>query len=70
MSYEILFTREALKDIILNQISPEPAFGKKLVGDLTRFYSVRLTYKDRIVCSFDSKKKIGYIHGAKTHCNK
>jgi Txe/YoeB family toxin of toxin-antitoxin system len=84
MSFEILFTKEAFKDIkklppktkkklkeiIENQILQDPASGKKLVGDLTGFYSIRLTYKDRIVYSIDEKNKIIYIHRAKTHYGK
>ncbi|MBI5417698.1 type II toxin-antitoxin system RelE/ParE family toxin [Candidatus Poribacteria bacterium] len=81
MPYEVLFTKEAfkdiekltpklkkkLKDIILNQIVKEPKAGKKLIGDLTGFYSLRLTYKDRIIYSIDEINKIIYIHRAKTH---
>ncbi len=84
MSYRVLFTKEAfkdikklspkikkkLKDIIENQILQEPASGKKLIGDLTGFYSIRLTYKDRIVYSIDDKNKTIYIHRAKTHYGK
>ncbi len=81
MSYEIRFTKIALKDvhnlpsklrlklkeILLKQVAEEPYSGKKLVGDLTGFFSVRLSYRDRIVYSVDEKKKIIYIHRARTH---
>jgi len=81
MSYEIRFTKIAhkdihklsprlqlkLKEILLKQVSEEPYSGKKLVGDLTGFFSIRLSYKDRIVYSVDPKKKIIYIHRARTH---
>ncbi len=81
MSYQIRLTKTALKDvrdlspklsqklkeILIKQISEEPYSGKKLVGDLTGFFSLRLTYKDRIIYSIDEKKKIIYIHRAKTH---
>ena len=84
MSYEVLFTKEALKDvkklspklknklkeIITNQITKDPSSGKKLVGDLTGFFSVRLSYKDRIVYSIDENKKVIYIHRTKTHYGK
>ena len=80
-SYEIRFTKEAvkdirklsprlkkkLKDIIMNLISGEPYSGKKLVGDLKRFYSVRLTYRDRIVYSVDEENRTVFVHRAKTH---
>ena len=80
-SYEIRFTKEAvrdinklsprlrkkLKDIARNLISVEPNWGKKLVGDLKGFFSVRLTYKDRIVYSVDEAKKTVFVHRARTH---
>lgn len=79
--YEVRFTNEALKDIkrlsprlkkklkeiILNQIAVDPRAGKKLVGDLQGFYSVRLTYQDRIVYSIDQKNRTVFVHRAKTH---
>jgi mRNA interferase RelE/StbE len=81
MTYAVEFTKEAFKDIkklspklkekvkaiIVGQIAEEPASGKRLVGDLTGFYSVRLSYKDRIVYSFNKAKRIITIHRAKTH---
>ena len=81
MVYEIKFTREAskdvktlslklkqkLKDIVKNSSASDPYSGKKLVGDLSGFYSYRLSFKDRIVCSIDEQGKIVYIHRAKTH---
>lgn len=79
--YEIRFTREAvrdfgqltpklrrkLKEILTGAIAPEPRSGKRLIGDLAGFYSMRLTYKDRIVYSIDNRKRIVYIHRVKTH---
>jgi len=81
MPYEIRFSKEAVKDIkklspklknklkeiILNKISLEPYTGKKLIGDLIGFYSVRMSYKDRIVYSIDENKQIVFIHRTKTH---
>ena len=79
--FDVRFTKEALKDIkrlsprlkeklkeiILNQIAVDPRAGKRLVGDLQGFYSVRLTYQDRIVYSIDQKKRTVIVHRAKTH---
>ena len=79
--FDVRFTKEALKDIkrlsprlkeklkeiILNQIAVDPRAGKKLVGDLQGFYSVRLTYQDRIVYSIDQKNRMVFVHRAKTH---
>ena len=81
MPYEILFTKEAikdinklspklkkkLKDIAINQIAEEPHNGKKLIGDLTGFFSTRLSYKDRIVYSINEEDNTVIIHRAKTH---
>ena len=79
--YEIRFTKEGKKDvlkltsklkqklkkIIQNQISPNPYGGKKLVGDLMGFWSLRLNYKDRIVYTIDESQKLVYIHRVRTH---
>lgn len=80
-SYTIRFTREAAKDvakltpklkeklreILLNAVATEPYAGKRLVGDLAGFYSVRLTFQDRIVYTVDEKAHIITIHRARTH---
>ncbi|OQY04919.1 MAG: toxin of toxin-antitoxin system [Desulfobacteraceae bacterium 4572_123] len=79
--YEIRFTKEALKDvkkltprlkaklkdILEKQVSQEPYSGKKLVGQLKAFYSIRLTFQDRIVYSIDEENRKVYVHRAKTH---
>jgi Txe/YoeB family toxin of toxin-antitoxin system len=81
MLYEVRFTKEAKKDIakltpklkqklktiIQDTISINPYAGKKLVGDLAGFYSVRLSYQDRIVYTIDDEQNLIYIHRAKTH---
>jgi Txe/YoeB family toxin of toxin-antitoxin system len=81
MLYEVHFTREAKKDVaklspklkqklktlIQSTISINPYAGKKLVGDLAGFYSIRLSYQDRIVYTIDDELNLIYIHRAKTH---
>ena len=81
MTYAVQFTKEAVKDIkkltpkqkkkakeiITNQIAEEPESGKRLVGDLTGFYSVRLSYKDRIVYTIDKENNLVTVHRARTH---
>jgi len=78
--YEIQLTKEAVKDIkkltpklkhklkqiLANIVAVEPYSGKKLIGDLSGFYSLRLTYQDRIVYTIDEKNKIIYIHRTRT----
>ncbi len=79
--YEIRFTKEALKDvkkltprlkaklkdILKNQVAHEPYSGKKLVGQLKGFYSIRLNFQNRIVYSIDNENHKVYVHRAKTH---
>jgi mRNA interferase RelE/StbE len=59
--------RQKLREILTARIAVAPFSGKKLVGDLSGFFSVRLTYKDRIVYSVDPKTRIVYVHRARTH---
>lgn len=80
-AYDIRITRRAEKDIgkltpklkrklyevLTEVIAQEPFQGKKLVGDLAGSYSHRLTYKDRIVYSIDTKNKVVYLERAATH---
>ena len=61
--YQVLFTKQAqkdiqkltpklqkkLKEIIRNKIAIAPETGKALTGNLKGFYSVRLSFQDRIV---------------------
>jgi len=79
--YAIRFTKEAAKDvaklsprlknklkiILRQQVAPNPRCGKRLVGDLAGFYSLRLTYKDRLVYSVDEVSRTVFIHRARTH---
>ena len=59
--------REKAKDIIRNRIAVDPYSGKHLVGNLKGYFSVRLTYKDRIVYSVDDGRVVVFIVSAKTH---
>lgn len=81
MKYKVLFSRQAHKDIkklapklrerakniIRNRIASEPYSGKALTGDLKGYYSIRLTYNDRIVYSIDDHQVTVFILRAKTH---
>ena len=81
MVYEVRFTKEAKKDvdkltpklkkklksIIQDTLSISPYGGKKLVGDLTGFYSIRLSYQDRILYTINDEQKLIYIHRTKNH---
>jgi Txe/YoeB family toxin of toxin-antitoxin system len=59
--------KNKLKDILINKISKNPYDGKKLVGDLDGFYSVRLNYQDRIIYAVNEELKTICIHRARTH---
>ena len=79
--YEIKFTKEALKDvkkltprlkaklkdILDNRVSHEPYSGKKLIGQLKGFYSIRLNFQNRIVYSIDENNQTVFVHREKTH---
>ena len=79
--YEIRFTKEALKDVkkltprlktklkdILDRhLCNDPYSEKKLVGQLKGFYSLRLTFQDRIVYSVDEERKTVFVHRTRTH---
>ncbi len=59
--------REKAKNIIRKRISIDPYSGKPLVGNMKGYYSVRLTYKDRIIYSIDDDQIVVYVLSAKTH---
>ena len=79
--YAIRFTKEAAKDvgklpprlkdrlkvILGQQVAPDPRCGKRLVGDLAGFFSLRPSYKDRLVYSIDEDCRTVFIHRARTH---
>ena len=79
-NYEVRITKQAFKDI--KELSPKmksklksilieiltntPYEGKKLIGNLSGNYSIRLNLQDRIVYSIDEDNKIVYVKHAKT----
>ena len=79
--WEIRFAKQAKKDvdtlspklkqklraILVNTVANDPYAGKRLLGDLTGSFSIRLTYKDRLVYSLDEENKIVYVERARTH---
>ena len=81
MSYRIRFTRQAskdikkltpklqdkLKDILRKRLAVEPYSGKMLVGNLKGYYSVRLSYRDRVVYTIHDDELVVLVVRAKTH---
>jgi Txe/YoeB family toxin of toxin-antitoxin system len=59
--------KKKLRDILINRVAQNPFDGKKLVGELKGYWSVRLTLKDRVVYSIDEENRIVYILRARTH---
>lgn len=80
-SYQIVLTKQAqkdiaklspklqnkLKDILRNKIALFPQTGKPLTGDLKGYYSVRLSFQDRIVYRIEDGCCIVVVVRAKTH---
>jgi addiction module RelE/StbE family toxin len=81
VSYRIRFTHQAAKDIqkltpklqsklkniLRNRLAVDPYSGKTLLGDMKGYYSLRLSYKDRVVYSIDDDDLIVLVVRAKTH---
>lgn len=81
MSYRVRFTRQAekdieklasklrakLKDIVRHRLAVDPYSGKPLIGPLKGYYSVRLSYQDRIVYSIHDDELLVIVLRARTH---
>jgi Txe/YoeB family toxin of toxin-antitoxin system len=81
VTYRVRFTRQAekdiaklspklrakLKDIVRNRLAQEPYSGKPLVGPLKGYYSVRLSYQDRVVYSIQDDELTVIVIRARTH---
>ena len=79
--YAIEFTKQAqkdinqlslklknkLKDILRYKIAITPQTGKPLVGNLKGYYSIRLSYQDRIVYRIENNRCVVVIVRAKSH---
>lgn len=80
-AYKIRFTRQAqkdveqlspklkakLKDMLRHKIAVDPLSGKALVGNLKGYYSVRLSFQDRIVYRIEQEVCVVLVIRAKTH---
>jgi Txe/YoeB family toxin of toxin-antitoxin system len=81
VSYRIRFTRQAEKDvkrltpklreklkaILRKRLALDPYSGKALVGDLKGYYSMRLSYQDRIVYSIHDDELLVLVIRARSH---
>ncbi len=81
MTYALRFTKQAakdvkrltpklqlkLKEILRNRVAVDPYGGKPLVGELKGYYSVRLSYQDRVVYSIHEGELVVVVIRARTH---
>ncbi len=79
--YRVRFTRQAekdiakltdklrakLKDIVCNRLAVDPHSGKPLTGPLKGYWSMRLSYQDRIVYSIQQDELVVMVVRARTH---
>jgi len=56
-----------LKEILRYKLSVAPETGKPLTGNLKGYYSVRLSFQDRIVYRIENDRCVIVIIRAKTH---
>lgn len=59
--------KNKLKEILRNRIAVDPTSGKALVGDLKGYYSVRLSFQDRIAYRIEDDRCVVIIIRARTH---
>jgi len=81
VSYRVRFARQAekdiakldqklrakLKEIVRNRLAVAPYSGKPLMGPLKGFWSVRLSYQDRVVYRIDDDELLVVVLRARTH---
>jgi Txe/YoeB family toxin of Txe-Axe toxin-antitoxin module len=58
--------RTKLKDIVRNRLAVDPYSGRPLVGPLKGYFSVRLSYQDRIVYSIHDEELVVIVVCART----
>lgn len=56
-----------LKDLLRKRLAVDPYSGKALVGELRGYYSVRLSYRDRVVYSVHDDELVVLVIRARTH---
>ncbi len=59
--------KNKLKDILRHKIAVTPYEGKPLIGKLNGYYSVRLSFQDRIVYRIEDECCVVVVIRAKTH---
>ncbi|EXJ15308.1 type II toxin-antitoxin system RelE family toxin [Imhoffiella purpurea] len=59
--------RDKLKDIVRNRLAVDLYSGKPLIGPLKGYYSIRLTYQDRILYSIQDDALLVVVLRTRTH---
>ncbi len=59
--------KNKLKEILRHKIAVAPYEGKPLIGKLKGYYSVRLSFQDRIVYRIEDDRCVVVVIRAKTH---
>lgn len=59
--------KKKLREILINRVAVGPYSGKRLVGDLSGYWSIRLNLRDRIVYRIDEDQRVVYILRARSH---
>ena len=61
--------RKKLGEVLRCIVAAHPHSGKKLIGDLKGYWSVRLTLKDRIVYRIEEETRTILVLRARSHYN-
>jgi Txe/YoeB family toxin of toxin-antitoxin system len=59
--------KKKLRQILVERVAVNPRSGKKLVGDLAGYWSIRLTHRDRLVYRIEEATRTVYLLRARTH---
>ncbi len=62
--------KKKLREILMNRVALDPFSGKRLVGELSGYWSLRLNLRDRIVYRIDEEQRVVYILRARSHYEK
>jgi len=62
--------KKKLREILFNRVAVDPYSGRKLVGDLSGYHSIRLNLQDRVVYRIDEAHHVIYILRARSHYEK
>ncbi len=59
--------KKKVRDLALNVLRENPHSGKKLIGDLKGYFSLRINIRDRLVYRIDEEEQKVIVLMCKTH---